>query len=226
MSLNMALVRQGLTAKLGLSNFAALMAIIANADKEGVCKVRYPELAEQLGITPRSVGRKIQELFQFELEGKPILQRVPGGGIKVVPEILVGGQNCPVYNSNIDIKHINNVKSINASTVLSYFGIKYKEAYGCDYSFMFQRDLSLVKSKLLQVYGAENTLKIIDEAFRQRSLFENPPKYPYIAIGGLVTFIANKVMTDIQQAKKQDSFDIVAHNQQMKEKYWDEYFGD
>lgn len=222
-SLKTDLINQGLPGKLGIANYALLTVLAANANKEGVCMVRYPALAQIMDITPKSVSRRVQEIFKFELEGRPILQRVPGG-LKISLEIL-GEQNCTVYTSNKDIKNISNSKGINASTVLNHFGDKYLESYGCQYNFMFQRDLSLVKNKLLQVYGAENTLKIIDEAFKQRALFENPPKYPYITVGALVTFIANKVMADIKQREKADSFDAAAFNREMKEKYWDEYFG-
>lgn len=225
MAVKTELINQGLPGKLGAANFALLIVLAANANEEGVCKLRYPVLAQIMDIAPKSVSRRVQDIFTFELEGRPILHRV-SGGFRITPEILEKVQNCTVYTSNKDIKNISNSKGINASTVLNHFGNKYAETYSCQYNFMYQRDQSLVKNKLLQVYGAENTLKIIDEAFRQRSLFENPPKYPYITIGSLVTFIANKVMTDIKQQEKKENFDTVAFNKEMKEKYWDEYFGD
>lgn len=219
------LIKQGMAGKLGLTNYAVLSVMATVAEEGGVCTKRYRELSEMLDIDPKSVLRRVKELFKFEIEGRSILRKVPEG-IQIAPEILEGEQNCNVNISAQNINNVSNAKGINASTVLDYFNAKYEEAYGIPYNFSIQRDRSMVNNKLLQLYGAENTLKIIDEAFQQRILFENPPKYPYITIGGLVSFIAQKVATDISQREKQDNFDPASFNKQMEEKYWDDYFGD
>ncbi|PFW43810.1 helix-turn-helix domain-containing protein [Priestia megaterium] len=65
----------GLVGKMGIQNFATLMAISSYMNEEGECFPTQRQLAERMGVHRNSVNRYVNSLLEFRIEDKPLVTR-------------------------------------------------------------------------------------------------------------------------------------------------------
>lgn len=72
----------GLVAELGVERFTTLMAITTYMDESGQCSPTQKQLANDLGVTIRTIHKYVKRLLAFRWNGQPIIQRnkyrIPG----------------------------------------------------------------------------------------------------------------------------------------------------
>jgi len=173
------------------------------SDAKGQCLVTNTDLSEILGVSRQTVFRRLKPLQEKTLYGKPIVTVNSDNTFQINKKVFQKNEIVQICNTPL-YKKIN-IKNIKPTDVLKYFSEKFNNAYGSDYHVSnYGRELQLIKIKLLQQYGVELTYKIIDEAFRQRRLFETV-KHPTITIGALTTFIPNAVLKTIKEQEVRNS---------------------
>jgi predicted transcriptional regulator len=65
----------GLVAKMGSNRFTTLMALASYMDEQGECYPTQLQLAEAIGVHKNTINKYINELLEFEIDGKPVVTR-------------------------------------------------------------------------------------------------------------------------------------------------------
>ncbi|MDQ0976598.1 hypothetical protein QFZ31_006650 [Neobacillus niacini] len=65
----------GLVAKMGANRFTTLMALASYMDEKGECYPTQIQLAEAIGVHKNTINKYINELIEFEIDGKPLVTR-------------------------------------------------------------------------------------------------------------------------------------------------------
>jgi len=65
----------GLVAKMGSNRFTTLMALAAYMNEEGECYPTQMQLADAIGVHKNTINKYINELLEFEIDGKPLVTR-------------------------------------------------------------------------------------------------------------------------------------------------------
>jgi predicted transcriptional regulator len=221
----------GLVAKLGVNNFATLLAIASYMDEKGECCPTLDQIAERLGVHRNSVSKYVNELLNFRIDGKPIITReivAKGRGkttsfYKIYPLSQISifnGEDLSPQQETVDEDKED--KKLTPKDVLEMFCRKYREVYGVNYNANFGRDLSLIKNKLLKNYNAEEIEQIIDIGISEYDKRWKSEKYPRPTIPAICTWIPNAVFGIVSDYKKQDEiyedFDFQSATEQLEEK--------
>ncbi|MHC5291088.1 hypothetical protein CHCC14819_0452 [Bacillus licheniformis] len=69
------LFASGLVAKMGANRFTTLMALASYMDENGECYPTQIQLAEAIGVHKNTINKYINELLDFEIDGKPLVTR-------------------------------------------------------------------------------------------------------------------------------------------------------
>lgn len=69
------LFTSGLVAKMGSNRFTTLMALASYMDAQGECYPTQIQLADAIGVHKNTVNKYINELLDFEIDGKPLVTR-------------------------------------------------------------------------------------------------------------------------------------------------------
>lgn len=116
---------RGIVKELKPTNFTVLLAIASYMDSEGNCYPTQRKISEITGLTLPTVNKSINELLEFEIDGKPILKRelVQVGQFKQsYYTVTIAGDSNNLNNmfknpeNNIEFNNINN----NINNNLSY----------------------------------------------------------------------------------------------------------
>lgn len=68
--------RSGLVAELGADRLATLLAIASYMNADGQCYPTQEQLANDLGVTPRTMRKYVKNLLEFRWNDRPIVERV------------------------------------------------------------------------------------------------------------------------------------------------------
>jgi len=72
---NANVLNNGLIAKIGVHEFATLMALISYVNEKGECCPTQRQLAERIGVHRKTVSRYINNLLSVKINDKPIVTR-------------------------------------------------------------------------------------------------------------------------------------------------------
>jgi Helix-turn-helix domain len=65
----------GLVAKMGSNRFTTLMALASYMDAQGECYPTQMQLADAIGVHKNTINKYVNELLEFEIDGKPLVTR-------------------------------------------------------------------------------------------------------------------------------------------------------
>jgi hypothetical protein len=65
----------GLVAKMGSNRFTTLMALASYMDAQGECYPTQMQLADAIGVHKNTINKYVNELLDFEIDGKPLVTR-------------------------------------------------------------------------------------------------------------------------------------------------------
>ena len=69
------LFTSGLVARMGSNRFTTLMALASYMDEKGECYPTQIQLADAIGVHKNTINKYINELLEFEIDGKPLVTR-------------------------------------------------------------------------------------------------------------------------------------------------------
>ncbi|MFP5303306.1 helix-turn-helix domain-containing protein, partial [Cobetia sp. SIMBA_158] len=67
--------KSGLVSELKPTNFTVLLGICSYMDQNGECYPTQRQLAERCGVSKTTVNKAINELLEFKINNKPLLER-------------------------------------------------------------------------------------------------------------------------------------------------------
>ncbi|MCH7320280.1 helix-turn-helix domain-containing protein [Solibacillus sp. MA9] len=73
---NANVLNNGLIAKIGINEFATLMALISYVDKNGECCPTQLQLAKRIGVHKNTVNKYVKNLLSVKINDKPIVTRM------------------------------------------------------------------------------------------------------------------------------------------------------
>lgn len=222
----------GLVAQMKLHNFATLMAIASYMDEDGECYPTQQQLAERMGVHINSVNKYVNQLLDFEVDGKKIISReiVNQGRGKVssyykihpisqlaifngeVESITKDGKDASqdmgtTNHKDCDVSKVIKQESLNKKytpkELITKFVNKYREQYGVNFNPSWGRDMSLMK-KLQARYEDEVIVEIIDIAIEDYDSKWKSAKFQRPTIGAIVSFIGQEAVATIEERKKED----------------------
>ncbi|WP_214796542.1 MULTISPECIES: helix-turn-helix domain-containing protein [unclassified Exiguobacterium] len=207
----------GLVARMKIHNFATLMAIASYMDENGECYPTQQQLAKRMGVHANSVNKYVNQLLEFEVDGKPVITREvvnKGRGrvssmykIHPISQLSIfNGTVETIQNQNEDEEEKPEApvkKKFTAKNVVALFTDKYRDHYGANYNPSWGRDMSLAK-KLLDRYEPETVEEIIDIAITEYDERWKSVKFPRPTIGAVVSFIAEQAAAVIEERREQD----------------------
>jgi predicted transcriptional regulator len=206
LQLQMTAFRNGLVSKLKPTNFAVFLAICSFMDEKGECYPTQRQIADICGISKTTVNKAINELLEFEIDGKPLISR------KLIKN---GSTTYSVYTVNaveiegeaIDDKTEETAEDTlfknNCREVALYFAKVYRETYGVNYSINYKRDLSLIKTKLIGTYTDEQLKKMIDVAVKEYDKRWKKPDFPRPTIPMLVSWLGQQALGVAMEEEKE-----------------------
>lgn len=91
----------------------------------------------------------------------------------------------------------------NAKEVAVYFSEQYRNRYGVNYNIIFQRDLPLIKNKLMKTFTDEQIKTMIDTTISEYDSHWKNQQFPRPTIGGMVSWIGQKALAIAEDNKKE-----------------------
>lgn len=91
----------------------------------------------------------------------------------------------------------------NAKDVAVYFADKYREKYGVNYNIMFQRELPMIKKKLIGTFTDKQIQTMIDATIEYYDSKWKNLQYPRPTIGSMISWIGQKALAIAEDSKKE-----------------------
>lgn len=223
----------GLVAQMKLQNFATLMAIASYMNEDGECFPTQAQLAERMGVHVNSVNKYVNQLLEFEVNGKPIITREivkQGRGrvssfykIHPISQLAIFDGSVESITKDVkdesqdlvstthkkqDVSKVTKQESVKnkrmtAKDLLTLFMEKYRQTYNVNYNPSWGRDVGLMK-KLSNSYTDEQIVKIFDITFAEYGSKWKSAKFPRPTIGAITSFIAQQALAIIEEHEEQD----------------------
>jgi len=178
------LVREGFIKDLGGTEFLVLITVMAYMDEDGKSFPSQELLAENLGVTRKTVREALKKLIEKNLLAKKKV------GV--------------YYEYYFPETELQKEKRYTAKDVLVYFSKKYEEKYGVPYNISWARETSMVKKKLLTTYDVDLIFKVIETVFEQYDVRWSNKKYQRPTVGALCTWLFNEALTVVQEKEKKE----------------------
>lgn len=209
------LFTSGLVARMGANRFTTLMALASYMDAQGVCYPTQIQIADAIGVHKNTVNKYINDLLEFEIDGKPLVtrQKVNKGQGKIfsyykihpLSQLATLGNPVAVKSETLITgkgSTPNTVSTVtNSKNAIEYFQRIYRETYGVNYTVSnYGREGKLMKDKVITPYP-EMAKEIIDLAVRKYDeLFKNP-KYPRPSIS-MFSWATNQIIAILEDEHK------------------------
>lgn len=193
-------IKQGLIKEIGCRNFSVLLAIAAHLNEQSVAFPNITVISEITGLSSPTVIKAIQELEAVTVGGQHIIKKsklkTASGNTKSIYHFVAA-----------EIDADDPTIEMTAKEVIDLFCKYFQETYKIAYNVTWGRDVNMVKSKLVDVYPAEQLREIVRIAVTQYSSFNNSPQYPTPTLGMLCTWLANKAAgVLLQEQKRQQEY--------------------
>lgn len=191
-------LRNGLIKDIGARNFSVLLAIAAHINSGNAAFPSVAKIAEITGLSSPTVIKAIQELEGTEIGGTPVIK-------KSRATTANGNSHSIYYFVGAEVVDEVPQQELTAKDAVILFCEHFEQTFGVKYNPTWGRDISMVKSKLIAQYPADQLREIIRIAVTQYSSFGNNPQYPTPTIGMLCTWLANKAAGVMVQEQKKEA---------------------
>jgi Helix-turn-helix domain len=221
------LFQAGIVKDLKPTNFTVLLAIASHMDADGNCFPTQRQIAELTGITAPTVNKAVNELLEFKVNGNPILKRelvqvgqfknsyytvnpisqiaIFDGQVKEIETDLLKKVELNNNQNNISSTNKEGTESLfkNSKEVATYFLDQYKEKYNVQASIAWQRDLSLIKKKLIGTYSDEQIKKMIDTVISDYDSRWAKPSFPRPTISMMCSWLGEQALAVAENGEKE-----------------------
>lgn len=160
-----------------------LLLIISHMDSNCECFVTQEELAKTLGVTRRTIIKRMQKLVESTVDGKPVIHK----------EVFRKAGTGSGTHTRYSLPDTNDTEKYTARDVINYWCKAYEEEYDLKYMPNWARDTGMVSNKIVGQYDRKLVEAVIDyvmEHYVQR--FGNK-QYPKPTIGQLCSWMFNSV---------------------------------
>lgn len=225
------LFQAGVVKDLKATNFTVLLAIASFMDAEGNCYPTQRQISTITGMSTPTVNKAVNALLEFKVNDKPIITRdfVQQGQFKnsyytvnplsqiaifdgLVKEIETTGvdllkkvalNNSTLNNSLSSKENAEPVLFKNSKEVAVYFLEQYQLKYGVQCSISWQRDVSLIKKKLIAVYTQVQIKQMIDTVIADYDSRWAKPSYPRPSISMMCSWLGEQALAISENGEKE-----------------------
>ncbi|MGP4071300.1 hypothetical protein ACTWQB_01950 [Piscibacillus sp. B03] len=185
---------------LNKTQFKVLQVFCENVDSEGNYVTKQKELAEDVGVSSRTIINAIKRLMEYEINGEPIITRKAVQGTVGNPfiytvngEVIKAlGENESEDNGEDDGEAINFKDLSTAQDIIAYFSSKYHQHYNQSYNASNQ-DLTTA-GKVLYKHSSTDIKTMIDTLISKYDLRWKTDKYPRPTIFNLINWVGNQAL--------------------------------
>ncbi|MGE6629619.1 helix-turn-helix domain-containing protein [Bacillus sp. NPDC077027] len=204
---DMGSIQSGLIKEIGVSKFGLLLAIVSFMNDEGKAFPSQRKLGELTGQSTNTINKLINELLETEIDGQSLLKRelVGNGRRKKSIYYISGGAVTNTDAVDETAKEAHQAKKMNARDFAHFYADAYKETYGEGYVINYQRELAMIKNKLIPNYDEETLKAVIEISIKQYTTRWANANYPLPTISMLCSWIANQAYAIYKQDKDQTS---------------------
>ena len=154
------LFTSGLVAKMGANRFTTLMALASYMDAQGECYPTQIQVAEAIGVHKNTVNKYINELLEFEVNGKPLVtrQKVNKGQGKIYSYYKIHPlSQLAKFNGTISpIEGHSNSDSLITS----------KGTTDCDEIIINNNQLNNINNTIAKVTNSKNAIQYFQQVYR------------------------------------------------------------
>jgi Helix-turn-helix domain len=221
------LFKAGIVKDLKPTNFTVLLAIASHMDAEGNCYPTQRQIAELTGLTAPTVNKAVNELLDYKVNEVPILKRelvqvgqfknsyytvnplsqiaIFEGQVKEIETDLLKKVELNNNQNNISSTNKEGAESLfkNSKEVATYFLQEYQNKYGVQASIAWQRDLSLIKKKLIGKYSDQQIKKMIDTVICEYEERWKKPSFPRPTISMMCSWLGEQALAVAEDAEKE-----------------------
>ncbi len=184
------IIRSGVIARIGSTDFAVWLAIQSYVDSEGQTFLSQRKIAELVGVSIPTVNKAVARL-----EDAGVIER----------EIVGKKRKKTVYSTPVNLLNREEEKQpMTATLFVKRFCELYLETYGVNYSPHWGRDCAMVKNKLIGTFTDEQLEAILVITFRDFQKKWSSRQFPRPTIGALTTFIGNQALAIWQEEQKKE----------------------
>ena len=196
-------LQSGIIKDIGSTEFIILLAIASYTDNHGEAFPSQRKIAEVTGLSVATVNKAVKKLLTVEINGINILCRhLEKSGEK---------KNFSVYSLNTvkaeneksELK-VNFQKDKTAKDYAHMFKHLYEEEYGIPYQLNYAREVSMIKTKLMQNFTESQIVEIMEFTIKNYKGSWSKDAYPYPTIPMLCSWLANTVMQVITRKKEKE----------------------
>lgn len=201
---------EGLVAKLKPANFVTFLAICSFMDSKGECYPTQRQIAERTGLSKTTVNRAVKELLEFEIDGRPILQRTilqPEGNS--VYTVLPIGQ-IAIFDQEVEKITPEKEEIVtaagtfkNGNDILKYYAGVFREVYGVNPAIRWSVDSSLAKKKWIGTHTDEQIRTMIDVSVREFDARWKTAKYPRPTMGAILSWLGQSALAIKEDGDKE-----------------------
>lgn len=204
----------GLVAALKPTNFTVFLTICTFMDSKGECFPSQRQIAERCGLSKTTVNRAINELLDFEIEGKKIVERrfVGKNGNSVYSVLPIG--QIAIFDQEVEALPAAaavvedppaSSGAMKPKDVLAYYSAVYRDVYGVNPNIRWAVDMSLVKKKWIGTYTDDQITKMIKVSVTEYEARWKNTKFPRPTIAAIVSWIGESALAVEIDAQKEQA---------------------
>lgn len=158
------------------------LTIISFSNVEGSCFPSQAKIAEISDVSKTTVNKAIKKLVEVEIEGELLLKR----------DIIGKIRKKSVYSVAKEVGELDGKMS--PKRVIEIFCEAFEKEYNTSYNVVWQRDIHLVKTKLLKNYTDKEVITIIETVMAEYKKRWSKPQYPTPTIPATCGWLSTQAM--------------------------------
>ena len=209
-------IQSGIIKDIGATEFAVLMAIASYTDNHGQAFPSQRLLADITGLSLPTINKLVNKLLKTEINGVPVLSREfeQTGSKKKFSVYSLNTVKNENEKSELKVNFQNEESKTEAGSVTKQktakdyghmFKYLYEQEYGIPYQLNYARELSMIKTKLMQNFTHEQIVEIIEFTIKNYKGSWSKDAYPYPTIPMLCSWLANTVMQVLAKQKEKEA---------------------
>lgn len=198
--------KSGLVAELKPTNFTVLLGICSYMDENGECYPTQRQLSERCGVSKTTVNKAINDLLEFKINGKPLLERkiIKEGLYKNSAYVVHPMSQVAIFGGEVDTSiedSTNTSTDVSTDTkfkiardVSDYYISVYRDVYGVSPNINYARELSIVKKKWLGKYTDSQIQQMIETGVREYDSRWKSPKFQRPTLSMLTGWLGEQAL--------------------------------
>jgi transcriptional regulator with XRE-family HTH domain len=216
--------KSGLVSDLKPTNFTVLLTICSYMNAKGECFPTQRQIAERCGISKTTVNKAINELMEYKVNDKPLIERqiVNVGSYKNSVYTVNPVSQVAIFNGDIEPaekKPEEDKEFKTAKDVGGYFIKVFRDTYGVQPNINYARDYTNVKKKWLGQFTDQQIKKMIEVGVTEYDTRWKSGKFPRPTLSALTSWLGEQALGLSEDNEKEfkEVQEITSNSQEMND---------